>query len=82
MSEWQAFAQLEPFGTETQYLGHAITSSVVANANRGKNQKPFKVDDFMPRFEKQEQTTDQMLQIAQMLTAVNGGIDLREDQDG
>lgn len=36
----------------------------------------------MPHFEKQEQSTGQMLQIAEMLTAANGGIDLREDENG
>jgi len=75
-----AFAELEPFGTDTQYLGHAITSSVIANVNKGKNTKAYKPDDFMPRFERQEQSSDQMLQIAQMATIANGGADLREDE--
>ena len=73
-----AYSTLEPFGVETEYLGHAITASTVANVNRGKNQKAYKPEDFMPRFERTEQTPEQMIQIAQMLTIANGGEDLRD----
>lgn len=77
-----AFSTLEPFGADADNLGHAITASTIANVNRGKNQKPYKVDDFMPKFERQEQSTDHMMQVAQMLTIANGGQDLRGDDDG
>ena len=74
-----AYSILEPFGVETDMLGHAITASTIANVNRGKNQRAYKVDDFMPKFEKQDQTPDQMIQIAEMFTLGLGGSDLRED---
>lgn len=36
----------------------------------------------MPKFEKQNQSPDEMIQIAAMFTAGLGGQDLREDDDG
>ena len=77
-----AFSILEPFGTDAENIGHAITASTIANVNRGKNQKAYKVEDFMPHRRKKNQTTDEMLQIAAMTTAANSGVDLREDEDG
>lgn len=75
-----AYSSLEPFGTEADYLGHAITASTIANVNRGKNQKAYRAEDFMPKFEKkQNQTPEQMIQIAEMFTVANGGQDLRGD---
>jgi len=73
LSEWMAFSTLEPFGADAENLGHAITASTVANVNRGKNDKPYKVEDFMPKFEKETQSPEQMIQIAEMLTIANGG---------
>lgn len=75
-----AFFSIEPFGAEADSLGHAITASTIANVNRGKNQKAYKVEDFMPKFEKQIQSTDQMLFIAETLTIASGGLDLREGE--
>jgi len=75
-----AFSALEPFGSDADNLGHAITASTVANVNRGKNQKVYSVEDFMPKFEKQNQTTEEMIQIASMFTTGMGGLDLRKDE--
>lgn len=80
LSEWMAFSILEPFGTDAENLGHAITASTIANINRGKNDKPYKVEDFMPKFEKQSQSQDQMIQVASMYTEMLGGADLREGE--
>jgi len=83
LSEWVAFSTLEPFGAEASYLGHAITASTIANVNRQKGQRAHKVDEFMPKFERKKvQYTDEMLQIAQMMTIGLGGKDLREHSDG
>jgi len=43
-----AFYSIEPFGEQRADLRAAIVASVIANSNRGKNQKPFKPEDFMP----------------------------------
>lgn len=79
LSEWIAFANLEPFGAEAEYLGHAIVASTVANRHRGKNEKAHKVDEFVPKFERQIKSTEQMLQFAETMTIALGGKDLRGD---
>lgn len=82
ISGWMAFAQVEPFGVEIDLYGHAITASTIANVNRGKDQKAYKPDDFMPKFQQGEQGVNQQLQIAEAYTAALGGQDLREDTNG
>ena len=81
MTEWMAFSSLEPFGTDTQYIGPAITSTILANANRPKGDKAHTVDEFMPKFEKETKTPDQMLNFVSMLNAGLGGQDLRQQED-
>jgi len=81
LTEWMAFGQLEPFGAESNFLGHAITASTVANVNRAKGQKAYEVSDFMPNMEgKKEQTEAEMIQFAEMWTAAMGGKDLRHKE--
>ena len=73
-----AFSQVEPFGADANYLGHAITASTIANVNRKPKTKALSVEDFMPKFEKKKkQSTEEMLQIASMFTVVSGGEDKR-----
>jgi len=48
LAEWIAFYAIEPFGEQRADLRAAIVASVIANCNRGKNQKAFKPADFMP----------------------------------
>jgi len=74
-----AFSQLEPFGSEAGYVGHAITAATIANVHRGKRQKAYDVKDFMPQLgPKKKQTVEEMLQFAQMMTIGLGGEDKRE----
>ena len=81
ITEWMAFSQLEPFGAEAGYIGHAITASTVANVNRTKGQKAYEVIDFMPNLGRKEpQTAEEMIQIAEMFTIALGGQDLREEK--
>lgn len=70
-----AYSTLEPLVWEADYLGFAMVAATIANVNRGKNQPPYKVEDFMPKFEKQNQSPEQMKQIAAMITELNGGMD-------
>ena len=79
LTEWIAFSQLEPFGSEAYYLGFAIVAMTIANANRGKGKKAYKVEDFMPKFKTESQSVEQMMQFAQMMTVGLGGEDLRND---
>lgn len=82
LTEWMAYYQLEPFGTDVDMLGHAITAATVANVNRPKGKKAFKPDDFMPDFEKanRTQTVDEMVAFAEMMTTVMQGKDLRKKE--
>lgn len=81
ITEWMAFEQLEPFGAEAGYIGHAITASTVANVHRGSKQKVYEVSDFMPKRKKKEpQSVEAMIQFAEMYTAALGGQDLREEK--
>lgn len=81
LTEWMAYAQLEPFGGDADYIGHAITAVTVANVNRPKNRRPYKVEDFLPKFGKTEQTVDEQIQFAAMVTASMGGQDMRPEED-
>ena len=49
--EWARYAELEPFDEVRADLRSAIIATVIANVNRGKAQKAYTVDDFMPNYE-------------------------------
>lgn len=78
MTEWIAFAKIEPFGGDADYLGSAIVAQTVANVNRDKSQRAYKVQEFLPKFDDKPQSEDSMLQFAEMMTAALGGEDRRE----
>lgn len=56
---WIAYAKIEPFGEERGDLRSAIVASTIANANRIKG-RVFKIDDFMPEFNKSKKTWQEM----------------------
>ncbi len=66
LSEWMVFYTLEPFGSQADYLGHAITASTIANLMRDpRKQKAMKPEDFMPKFdeaikERKEKSPEEM----------------------
>jgi len=71
-AEWQAYASIEPFGEERADLRSAIVACVIANSNRSKSQKAFKVKDFMPKFGRpKEQTWQEMKNIFNTFKAVH-----------
>lgn len=80
-AEWGEFAKLEPFGEVRADVRSAMICKVIADVNRGKGVKPYKVSDFMPRFEPESQSEEEMLQMVQTLNVALGGEDLREDDD-
>ncbi len=55
LSEWQAYSLIEPFGEARADLRSATIACVIANANRGKGQPAFKLEDFILKFEPPEQ---------------------------
>lgn len=80
LSEWMAFARLEPFGEERADLRAGIIAATVANVNRGKKDKPLRAQDFMPKFDEVEDDMpdwERMLRQVEMLNAAFGGSDLR-----
>ena len=48
LSEWLMYWTVSPWGMERHDLGHAMTSSIVANVNRKKGRRAFVPNDFMP----------------------------------
>lgn len=72
-AEWMAYSRLEPWGQDRDDLRMGIVASTIANVNRGKNQKPFKPDDFIPDFEPEteEQAAERL--IAKAMAALGGG---------
>jgi len=89
LTEWEAFAELEPFGSEREMFGHAITASTVFNRLRGVDQKPLPAERFMPvlRYDEipeekeqtvEEQTVEEQIGIIEMVNISADGKDLRK----
>lgn len=73
------FSEIEPFGSEANFYGHAITASTVANVHRRKNTEAYEASDFMPKPKpKKQQAVDAMIGIAAHITQALGGKDKRK----
>lgn len=48
--EWEMYARLEPFAEIQMDYRFASICQVIANVNRGKDQAPFKLEDFRLRW--------------------------------
>jgi len=81
LSEWMAYAEIEPFGEVRADLRAGIIASTVANTARDpkKRRRPFQPREFMPRFERprRQQTWQEQLHIVEMMNVAFGGRDLR-----
>lgn len=71
-AEWMAYSRLEPWGEERDDLRMGIIASTIANANRGKGQKPFKPQQFMPDFEPEDEDTARARLMAKAMAALGG----------
>jgi len=49
LGEWAAYYAIEPWGEAPNYWRNGLLCSMVANAMRGKDQRPFEVSDFIPK---------------------------------
>ena len=61
---------------QRDYWRSGLVTSMVANVNRGKNQRAFKPDDFMPKLSKKKrkpQTWQDQLSIVKGIQASMGG---------
>jgi hypothetical protein len=72
LSEWMAYAQLEPWGEERADLRAGIIASTQANSMKGKKGKPFKPQDFMAKFEPEDEEATSAMMIAKMRAALGG----------
>lgn len=73
---WEHFASLEPFGELRMDYRIASVVQMIANVNRGKDQKPFTLDDVVLKFgeenRKPPQPVEQKVAVAYALaTAFN-----------
>lgn len=50
LAEWAAYYSIEPWGEASAHWRNGLLCSMVANAMRGKDQRPFEVADFIPEF--------------------------------
>lgn len=55
LAEWQAYERVEPFGERRMDIRFAMLAMTISNIWRGKNQPPFKLEQFMPDFEPPKQ---------------------------
>lgn len=60
-NEWLAYYEVEPFGEERADLRSAIIASTMANMWRGKKSRRFKIQQFMPNFEKPKPLDGELL---------------------
>lgn len=73
LANWLAYDQISPFGSERTDLGAAIVASTVANVWRGKGQKAYKVDDFLPKFTHKQASMSRGMELKAKLLAALGG---------
>ncbi|MCP5018060.1 MAG: DUF4035 domain-containing protein [Ketobacter sp.] len=67
LTYWIAYDHLYPFGSARDNIHAAMIAATIANANRGKNQPPITVDDFMlkSQAEKRQSDTESVLAFIQ-----------------
>lgn len=72
LSEWMAYAQLEPWGEMRADLRAGIVASTMANTARDpkKRKKPFAPEEFMPQFDKEPQTPEEQKAHMETLAAL------------
>jgi len=74
LTEWQAFAQLEPLPEARADLRAALLSAVIANRHRGRNEQAHKVAEFLLDFEdRPAPSDDELLSKMEAIVAALGG---------
>jgi len=74
---WEIYYELEPFNEERADYRAASICATLANVNRGKNQRPYKTEDFLLRFgdrgeeERPKQTRQQQWEMLKLLAAMH-----------
>lgn len=82
LSEWMVYEQVEPFGDRRGDFQAALICMTLANRLRNKDEQPFKMQDFLLDFERAraEQTMEEQIAFAHMMTIALGGKDRRGAQ--
>lgn len=73
IAEWMAYFAIEPFGERRADLRAAIIAATIANAQRAKDSRPFKPQDFMPDFEADYTDGETADLLARAQAALGGG---------
>jgi len=60
IAEWIAYYSIEPFGSMHDEQIGGVIASTVANCNRAKGQSAFSYTEFMPNYEPEEMTSEEM----------------------
>jgi hypothetical protein len=56
LTEWFAFDQVEPIGGRRGDLQAGVVAATVANVNRAKGSREYRITDFVPEYGKREET--------------------------
>ena len=81
LQEWIEYSKVEPLEYRAD-LRAGIVASTLANVNRGKNQKAFKPEDFMPeRATHKPKGWREHKSLVEILNMAFGGKDLRKDKE-
>jgi len=74
LTEWIAFEKITgPLGRRRSDIQAATIAATVANANRGKGGRKFKMSDFLIPYGEQRKTPEQMLETIKSLNRSMGG---------
>ena len=84
--EWEAFYNIDPFGSEREDWRFGVIASVLCNIHKEKNAPPFKPTDFMLSVAQsepgeEEQAPEEQFAIAKMLQQALGGLIVMEDEE-
>jgi len=78
LTEWMMYYQMEPFGTDVDMYGHAMTTSTLLNVYRDpkKHPDPIQPRDVMPHWDQTDIVERQIQQVRQF-NAMLGGKEIR-----
>jgi hypothetical protein len=84
LTEWMVFEQMTgPLGRRRGDIQAATIAATIANANRGKGGRKFKMTDFLiPYGEAGRKTPEQMLAAIRDINRSLGGVEHGRDSDG
>jgi len=82
LTEWMLFYEIEPFGTEVEMYGHAMTASTLLNIYRDvdKHPKPIMPKDVMPKWGSFDKVESQIAKVEE-INKLLGGKDKRNVSD-